>query len=334
VTLIDDAGHFLALERPQQFNAALTRWVLGLSPRRLRPSLRHSIRITASFRGREPLANRRQPRRLGGKEIVMLLENKNAVIYGAAGAIGSAVAHAFAREGARVFLTGRTLATVEEVAKEIRKQGGRAEAARVDALDEKAVEDHASHVASQAGSIDISFNAITPVPQPGTQGIPLAALSVDAFTAPIAAYARSQFLTSRAAARRMVDKGSGVILMNTPEPARLGTALTGGMAPAWAAMESLSRSLSAELASKGIRSVVIRSSGLPETATIDVVYGLHAKAIGMTAQAYRQLLEGFSHRRRSTTVAEVASAAVFAASDRGSGLTATVLNLTGGMIVD
>lgn len=264
----------------------------------------------------------------------MLLENKNAVIYGAAGAVGSAVARAFARESARVFLTGRTLSKVEALASEIRKEGGRAEAALVDALDERAVEEHAAEVMKKAGSIDISFNAITPIPQPGTQGIPLAALSVDSFIAPVTAYARTHFLTSRAAARRMVEKGAGVILMHTPEPARLGAPLTGGMSPAWAAMESLNRNLSAELASKGVRSVVLRSSGLPETATIDVVFGLHAKAIGMTRQAFQQMVEGFSHRRRSTTLAEVASAALFAASDLGSGLTGTVVNLTGGMIVD
>jgi len=264
----------------------------------------------------------------------MLLEHKNAVIYGAAGAVGSAVAHAFAREGARVFLTGRTLSKLEGVASEIRKHGGNAEAALVDALDEEAVERHATEVVTKAGSIDISFNAITPVPQPGTQGIPLALLPVDSFTAPITAYARSHFLTSRAAARRMVKKGSGVILMHTPEPARLGAPLTGGMAPAWAAMESLNRSLSAEFASKGVRSVVLRSSGLPETATIDVVFGLHAKALGITREAFLQMIESHSHRRRSSTLAEVSEAAVFAASERGSGLTGTVLNLTGGMIVD
>jgi NADP-dependent 3-hydroxy acid dehydrogenase YdfG len=47
----------------------------------------------------------------------MLLEDKNAVIYGAGGAIGSAVGRAFAREGATVFLAGRTLTRLEEVPK-------------------------------------------------------------------------------------------------------------------------------------------------------------------------------------------------------------------------
>jgi len=65
----------------------------------------------------------------------MLLENKIAVIYGAGGAVGSAVAKAFAREGAKVFLTGRNLKPVDAVASEIVVAGGRAESAKVDALD-------------------------------------------------------------------------------------------------------------------------------------------------------------------------------------------------------
>jgi NAD(P)-dependent dehydrogenase (short-subunit alcohol dehydrogenase family) len=54
----------------------------------------------------------------------VLLENKNAVIYGGGGSIGGAVARAFAREGARVFLAGRTRAKLERVADEIRSAGG------------------------------------------------------------------------------------------------------------------------------------------------------------------------------------------------------------------
>jgi NAD(P)-dependent dehydrogenase (short-subunit alcohol dehydrogenase family) len=264
----------------------------------------------------------------------MMLEHKNAVIYGAGGAVGGAVARAFAREGAKVFLTGRHLAAVDEVAREIRAAGGLAETAEVDALNEEEVESHATAMVRKSGTLDISFNAITAVPQPGTQGIPIAQLSVDAFTAPITAYMRSQFLTARAAARRMVEKTAGVILMNTPEPARLGAPLVGGMGPAWAAMEAFNRNLSAELGSKGIRAVCIRSSGMPETGTIDIVFGLHAKALGISRQQFQGFIESMTHRKRSTTLAEVANAAVFLASDLGSGMTGTVANLTGGLIVD
>ena len=161
----------------------------------------------------------------------MLLENKTATIYGAGGAIGSAVARTFAREGAKVFLSGRTLSKVERVAQEIVAAGGTAEASQVDALNEDAVESHVAKVFEATGRLDVSFNTITAVPQPGTQGIPIARLSVDAFIAPITLYMRSHFLTARAAARRMAEQGSGVLLMNTPEPARLGLTRWAAWAP-------------------------------------------------------------------------------------------------------
>jgi len=91
----------------------------------------------------------------------VLLEGKNAVIYGGGGAIGGAVARAFAREGATVFLAGRTLAKLDEVAEAIRSAGGVAETAHVDALDGKAVDEHADAVAATAGSVDISFNLVS-----------------------------------------------------------------------------------------------------------------------------------------------------------------------------
>jgi len=263
----------------------------------------------------------------------MLLEHKNAIIYGAGGAVGGAIARVFAREGAKVFLTGRHLETVDIVANDIYQGGGVAETAQVDALDEESVEKHIGEVANKAGTIDISFNAIG-IHQQGIQGIALAQLSLDSFALPIMTYTRAQFLTARAAARRMVAKRSGVILMHTPEPARLGTPLVGGMAPAWAAMEAFSRCLSAELGSQGIRAICLRSTGIPETAAFNVVLGLHAKAMGITQQQFQSLVESMSHRRRSTTLLELANVAAFMASDQARAMTGTVANLTGGIIVD
>ena len=263
----------------------------------------------------------------------MLLEGKVAVIYGAAGAIGSAVANAFAREGARVFLTGRTISSVERLTNEINTRGWSAEAACVDALDDHAVENHVATVAEKTGGIDISFNAIG-IPQQGIQGNPLADLPVESFVLPITTYARSHFLTARAAAKRMVERGSGVILMHTPEPARVGAPLVGGMGPAWAGMEALCRGLSAEVGQHGVRIVCIRSTGIPETSTIDVVFGLHAKALGITREQFQGIIEGMTHTRRSTTLAELTNVAVFLASDLAKGMTGTVVNLTGGEVVD
>jgi NAD(P)-dependent dehydrogenase (short-subunit alcohol dehydrogenase family) len=263
----------------------------------------------------------------------MLLDDKNAVIYGASGAIGTAVARAFAHEGANVFLTGRKPEALDALAKQITAAGGVAETAVVDALDEQAIEAHADAVVQKAGSLDISFNAIG-LPQEGIQGTPLMQLSVDNFSLPVHTYATSNFLTTRAAARRMATKGSGVILTVTATPARLAAPFTGGMAPSWAAIESLTRALSAELGPQGIRAVCLRPDGMPETGTIDVVFGQHAKAHGVSVPEFQAMMDGLTHRRRPATLAELANTAAFIASDKASAITGTVINLTGGAITD
>jgi 3-oxoacyl-[acyl-carrier protein] reductase len=133
----------------------------------------------------------------------MLLKNKNAVVYGAGGSIGGAVAKAFAREGARVFLVGRTLADLERLANEIAAAGGMAETAQVDALDEQALDKYVDAVVERAGSIDVSFNAIQIADS--VQGTPLVDLSPEAVSQPVMHRVRTNFLTARAAARHMTS---------------------------------------------------------------------------------------------------------------------------------
>jgi len=168
----------------------------------------------------------------------MLLENKNAIIYGAGGGVGAAVARTFAREGARLFLAGRTLATLDSVAKGISASGGFAKTTKVDALNERAVERHVTAVATQAGRIDVLFNAIG---MEDVQGIPLLDMSVDDFIHPVMKAARTQFLTARAVARQMVKQRSGVIMTITAGPAREATANIGGFGVACEALEGLWR---------------------------------------------------------------------------------------------
>ena len=181
----------------------------------------------------------------------MMLKDKVAVIYGAGGAIGSAVARAFAPEGANLFLTGRRLAPVEVVAEEVAAAGGSVEAAEVDALDEQAVDKHLRSVIDKAGRVDVSFNAIG-IPNPKTRA-PLVELDVEQFSLPIATYTRSCFLTARLAARRMVPNESGVIMTVTALHSRTGLSSVGGYGPSQAVKEALTRDLSAELAPQGIR---------------------------------------------------------------------------------
>jgi NAD(P)-dependent dehydrogenase (short-subunit alcohol dehydrogenase family) len=263
----------------------------------------------------------------------MLLQNKAAVIYGAGGAIGGAVARAFAREGAKVFLTARHLASVEALAEEIVADGGTAEAHQVDGLDEQAIEAHVTKAVESAGGMDISFNAIG-IPQHGIQGTPLVQLGRESFSLPVTTYATSHFLTARAAARYMIEKGSGVILTLTATPARMPAPLVGGMGAAWGAVEALSRTLAAELGPQGIRVVCLRSDAIPGTGTIDDVFGLHARALGIPREEFQGLMEANTLRKKLPTLTEVANVAAFIASDQASAMTGTVANMSGGSIVD
>ena len=263
----------------------------------------------------------------------MMLKDKVAVIYGAGGAVGGAVARAFASEGARVFLTGRLRAPVEAVAEDIVSAGGSAEAAEVDALDEEPVERHLQSVIDRAGRVDIAFNAVG---IPGTKilGVPLIELGLEQFSLPITTYATSYFLIARMAARRMVANKSGVIMTATTQHSRMGLPLSGGYGPAMAAEEALTRVLSAELAPQGIRVVGLRPQAMPETGTLKEAFEARAKVSGMTWEQFQVSLASRNHARRLMTLSEMANVAVFMASDKASGMTGTTVNLTMGSLDD
>jgi len=254
----------------------------------------------------------------------VLLENKNAVIYGAGGSIGGAVARAFAREGARVFLAGRTEGKVEALAEEIRAAGGEAEAAIVDALDAQAVDRHADTVAAKAGSIDISFNLIT---HPHTHGIPLAEMDVDDFMAPVDAAARTTFITARAAARHMIPRRSGVILAFGGPGDRSGPLrdyYLGGTQVAFDAIETIRRQLAVELGRHGIRVVTLASGGVPES----LPEGFEGR------QQIVETIEAQTLLGRAATLEDVGNAAVFAASDWARPMTAAIVNFSCGALID
>lgn len=264
----------------------------------------------------------------------MELNKKTAVIYGATGAIGSAVAKAFARHGAKVFITGRKKNALDKLANEIKNTGGAVEASVVDALDSDAVSKHLKMIMKAEGKLDISFNA-TGIKQTGVQGIPLLQLSPDGYLNPIIAYSKSNFITATAAAQNMMANKSGVILSITAPPSVLAAPLVGGMAPSWASIESLTRTLAAEVSSHGIRVVCLRADGMPETDTFTEILGLHAKGAGMPSyKEFQGLMESFTLLKRLPKLAEVANTAVFIASDYASAITGTTINVTAGSVVD
>lgn len=261
----------------------------------------------------------------------MRLEKKTTVIYGGGGAIGGAIARTFAREGAIVHLAGPTAAKLSAVADEI---GPAAHTAVVDALDSDAVSRHLASV----GAVDVCVNAVGI--QNGAQGKPLVEMSADEFGAPIADYTRTNFVTARAAALRMASGGSGGVIIGLSSPmARTATALTGSFTMASAAVELFLRQLAAEQGPTGVRAVCLRLNGIPETAislgsSTEKTWRDAASRLGVT---FEELLEGVgqgSPLQRPLTVQEVAEVAAFVASDAAGALTATVLNVTGGAIVD
>jgi NAD(P)-dependent dehydrogenase (short-subunit alcohol dehydrogenase family) len=262
----------------------------------------------------------------------MLLKNKVAVIYGAGGAIGGAVARAFALEGAKLFLVGRHCASLDIVAKEIVSAGGTAEVAEIDALDEQALAMHLQSVIDKAHRVDISFNAID-VPVDGIAGDPLTEMDAEKFLLPIANYSKSYFLTARLAARRMIVDKSGVIMTVTALTSRKGHSGNGGYGSSQAAKEALTRDLSAELAPHGIRVVGLRASAMPETDTLREIFETKGKAMGVTWEQWKGYLAG-PHTQRVMVLEEVAGMAVFLASDKASGMTGTIVNLTMGALDD
>jgi 3-oxoacyl-[acyl-carrier protein] reductase len=260
----------------------------------------------------------------------VLLESKNAVIYGAGGKVGAAVARAFGREGARVFLAGRTLSALDAVADEIRATGGTAETASVDALDERAVDEHADIVADQAGAIDVSFNAIS---HGDVHGTPLTDMPFEEFVRPITTAMRAQFLTARAAARHMVKQRAGVIMSITATTARMAIPNIGGTGVTFDAIESLCRQLACELGPSGVRVVWLQTTGISEAiAYIDVFPSYGPGREGMSRDQLITWLEEKTMLNRLTTLGDVAEAAVFMASDRAGAMTGCAANLTCGSV--
>jgi len=251
----------------------------------------------------------------------MLLEGKTAVIYGGGGSIGGAVARAFGREGASVFLAGRTQSRLEEVAEQIRSAGGVAETAQVDALDERAVDEHAGAVAARAGGIDISFNLIS---HGDVQGTPLAEMALEDFERPVMTAVRTMFLTSRAAARHMIMQGSGVIMAFGGYGDPLPGYYLGGLQVAFQAIEALRRNLACELGPHGIRVVTLQTGGVPET----IPEGFDGRQAITDDIVRRTMLN------RAATLDDVANVAAFVASDLARTMTATALNITCGAQVD
>lgn len=248
-----------------------------------------------------------------------MLEEKVAVIYGAGGQIGGAVARAFAREGATVFLAGRTQSTLKEVAEDISSDGGDAETAVVDALDEQTVDEFVDAVVEEAGRLDVSFNVISyrDVQEPLTE------ISVEDFLQPIMTATRTQFLTTRAAAEHMVERGSGVILHFGGDGPQTLPGL-GGFKVALDAVEGLRRQWAVELGEHGVRVVTLKTGGV-----VEIIPDTAPGRDEIVASIEEETLLG-----RAATLADIGNVAAFVASDWARTMTATEVNISCGTLMD
>jgi NAD(P)-dependent dehydrogenase (short-subunit alcohol dehydrogenase family) len=259
----------------------------------------------------------------------MLLENKIAIVYGAAGNVGRTVARTFAREGARVVLAGRTAETLKTVAEQIRADGGHAETAVVDASDRKAVDDHLDAVIGEYGRIDISLNATSLHGE--KQGTPLRRMDVEDFSLPTRTALVSNFHTATAAANRM-SAGGVLITLSTSAAALSGRDRrfhrTGGFGVACASVEEFTRSLAGEVGPDGIRVVCLRPDALPETWGSGIELDIEITQ----SEAYAYMSAGTA-LDRMPKLQEVADTAAFAASGRGGAITGAVINLSCGSVM-
>jgi 3-oxoacyl-[acyl-carrier protein] reductase len=253
----------------------------------------------------------------------MILQNKNAIIYGAGGSLGGATAKALAAAGAKLFLTGRKRDTVQKLADEIIAAGGKAEVAVVDGFDEKAITDHIQKVVKDAGTVDISFNTVGIEVK---QSVPLVDLTMEEYVTPITRTMQTLFLTSKAAGKVMMKQGSGVILSLTATPGGIGYPYTGGFAAACCALESFSRNLASELGVYGVRVVNIRSGGSPDSR-------IFKEALAGNPEAMKPVLEGLKNDtmlRKQPPMADIANTAVFLASDHAASITGVTIDVTAG----
>jgi 3-oxoacyl-[acyl-carrier protein] reductase len=262
----------------------------------------------------------------------MMLENKTALIYGGSGAIGGAVARAFADAGARVHLAGRTRDRLEAVADDI---GEAAHVAVLDALDERAVAEHADAVAAEAGGIDIALNAVSFM---HVQGTPFAELSVEEVMHPIDSFLRTNLITAKAVARHMTARGSGTILTLSTAGARVMPPGVLGYGTTCAAIEAMTQRLAVELGPSGVRVVCLRPHAAADAPshgsyTGELFAGWAAQAGVSVEQMLVQWGEDSTLLGRLPTLAQIADTAVFLASDRAAAITGAVVDLTSGNAV-
>ena len=263
-----------------------------------------------------------------------ILQGKHAVVFGAGGSIGAAVAKEFAAEGAEVFLAGRTKSNVEEVARQITAAGGRAYAAVIDALNDGAVDKYIDGIVRQSGRIDIEFNAVGPLASDYGNGKHAVDLTVEEFMMPVTTVLKSQFITARSAARHMVKQHSGVIIFLTGSPARGHVEGATAIGAAFGAIETVMENMAFEVSPVGVRVVCLRTTANTDSRTIQQTMDALAGAMNVTKDQMIARIASLNFLKVPASISDTAKLAALLASDRVRLMTGTVVNSTAGPALD
>ena len=263
-----------------------------------------------------------------------ILMGKHAVVFGAGGSIGAAVAKEFAAEGAEVFLAGRTKSNMEDVTKQITAAGGLAHLEVIDALDDAAVNEYFDRIERQTGSIDIVFNAVGPLVNEYGNGKHAVDLAIQEFMVPLTTIVKSNFITARAAVRHMLKQHSGVIIFVTGSPARGHVEGATAIGTAFGALETFMENLAFEVSPAGVRVVCVRTTANTDSRAIQQTMELLAGRMNTTKDQMIARVASLNFLKAPASICDTAKIAAFLASDRARLMTGTVVNSTAGAALD
>lgn len=246
------------------------------------------------------------------------LKDKVAVIFAASGEVAGAVARSFAQHGAKVYVTGKNLTVVKALAEEIKADGGLAEAGEVDALNETEIDTYLQKVVADNGKLDMVFNGIGTYYKDAGSGTPTTIATFEQFLNPLQRICGSQFLTSRVAAKYMIQSGSeGTILLFNASMARTKTPNMAGFAAACAAIEGLTRVMAAEFGQDGIKAICICSGALMETKKISGMISDFSQLARISTEQMALNYTKHNILKSGPTLKQVGETAAFLVSENG-----------------